>query len=364
MRFLSMLALVIALAGGAFAADPPPAPLDLRLVATEGGTPTPQLEGGELRLEAASLLSRDDIRGAEADGAAVQVELTPAGATRFAEATKASVGRKMAIVVDGKIVAAPVVREAITGGRVMITFPDAAAAADLAKRLQPPPRDCLSVEPNYKLGKVRLGMTKDELAKLGEVKEAGAGWESVAGYRVKMGLGEVSAVEHDLKAGLCLKVLGREVEGDVGPHVLAAALGGCGVEQVNEGGNVITCPSGARVLWGGDAGKAPVALRVEREGHPRTVCEGYAVPGQYAATRNGRIDPTAEKPAALPVGGPVTVCVGDREISSSTRVDEVDRPGCTKQANRGATLVTCEGVRYIFAGPTLVLSQVEVLKAE
>ena len=128
----------------------------------------PQLEGGELLLEAASLLSRDDIRGAKADGTAVQVELTPAGTTRFAEATTANVGRKMAIVVDGKVVAAPVVREAITGGRVTITLMDAAAAADLAKRLQPA-RDCLSVEPNYKLGKVRLGMTKDELAKLGEV---------------------------------------------------------------------------------------------------------------------------------------------------------------------------------------------------
>lgn len=363
MRFLSMLALVFALSGGAVAADPPPAPLSVRLVAAEGGEPTPQADGGELALEAASLLGPGDIRSARADGMAVQVELTPAAATRFGEATKANVGRKMAIVVDGKVAMAPVVREAITGGRLMITLQDAGAAAALAARLQPP-RDCLSVEPNYKLGKVRLGMTKDELAKLGEVKDAGAGWETVAGYRVKMGLGEVSAVEHALKAGMCLKVLGRDVEGDVAPHVVAAAIGGCGIEQNNEGGNVISCPSGARVLWGGDAGKAPVTLRIEREGHPRTVCEGYAVPGRYAATRNGRIDPTAEKPAALPVGGPVTVCVGDREISSGTRVDEVDRPGCTKQANRGATLITCEGVRYVFAGPKLVLSQVEVLKAE
>lgn len=363
MRRLTLLTLVFALAGGALAADPPPPPLSVRLVATEGGQPTPQVEGDDLALEAASLLGPGDIKSVSADGGAVRVDLTPAAAARFGEATKANIGRKMAIVVDGKILMAPVVREAITGGRLMITVQDAGAAAGLAARLQPP-RDCLSVEPNYTLGKVRLGMTKDELARLGEVKDAGAGWETVAGYRVKMGLGEVSAVEHPLKAGMCLKVLGREVEGDVGPHVLAAALGGCGVEQNNEGGNVISCPAGARVLWGGDAGKGPVTLRVEREGHPRTVCEGYAVPGRYAATRNGRIEPTAEKPAALPLGGPVTVCVGDREISSSTRVDEVDRPGCTKQANRGATLVTCEGVRYIFAGPTLVLSQVEVLKAE
>ena len=122
MRFLSMLALVFALAGGAFAADPPPAPLDLRLVATEGGQPTPQLEGGELLLEAASLLSRDDIRGAKADGTAVQVELTPAGTTRFAEATTANVGRKMAIMLDDRVSSDPIFNSRIPGGRVRITM--------------------------------------------------------------------------------------------------------------------------------------------------------------------------------------------------------------------------------------------------
>lgn len=51
----------------------------------------------------------------------VVFELTSAGATLFAEATAANVGRRMAIIVDGIAVSAPTVQEPITGGTGVIT---------------------------------------------------------------------------------------------------------------------------------------------------------------------------------------------------------------------------------------------------
>jgi preprotein translocase subunit SecD len=52
----------------------------------------------------------------------VQLELTRASATRFGEATAALVGHKLAIVLDGKVVSAPVVNAAIRGGRIVIAM--------------------------------------------------------------------------------------------------------------------------------------------------------------------------------------------------------------------------------------------------
>ncbi len=52
----------------------------------------------------------------------VAVTLSDEGARRFAEATGANVGHRMAILVNGKVMSAPVVRDAITGGHVSITM--------------------------------------------------------------------------------------------------------------------------------------------------------------------------------------------------------------------------------------------------
>ena len=51
----------------------------------------------------------------------VNFEFDSAGARRFAEITKANVGRPFAIVLDGKVISAPVIREPITGGRGQIS---------------------------------------------------------------------------------------------------------------------------------------------------------------------------------------------------------------------------------------------------
>jgi preprotein translocase subunit SecD len=42
---------------------------------------------------------------------------------RFFEVTSQGIGRKMAIVMDGKVLAAPVIREAISAGEAMVNLP-------------------------------------------------------------------------------------------------------------------------------------------------------------------------------------------------------------------------------------------------
>jgi SecD/SecF fusion protein len=51
---------------------------------------------------------------------AVELLLTQEGAARFAEFTKANLKRRVGIVVDGKLVSAPVINAPITGGRALV----------------------------------------------------------------------------------------------------------------------------------------------------------------------------------------------------------------------------------------------------
>ena len=72
------------------------------------------------------VLTARDVAAAErvagADGSpAVLVRLNGPAAARFAVATGAAIGQPMAILLDGEIVSAPVVRERIAGGQLMIT---------------------------------------------------------------------------------------------------------------------------------------------------------------------------------------------------------------------------------------------------
>ncbi len=56
------------------------------------------------------------------DGAAVvSFKFDSAGARRFGEATKENVGKRFAIVLDNKVISAPVIREAILGGQGIIS---------------------------------------------------------------------------------------------------------------------------------------------------------------------------------------------------------------------------------------------------
>lgn len=67
------------------------------------------------------------------EGPYVELVLTDSGATDFEQLTAENVGRNMAIVLDGKVFSAPVIRERIGGGRASITGSfDIKEARDLA----------------------------------------------------------------------------------------------------------------------------------------------------------------------------------------------------------------------------------------
>ena len=53
----------------------------------------------------------------------MQISFTDTGSKRFFEVTSQGIGRKMAIVMDGKVLAAPVIREAISAGEAMVNLP-------------------------------------------------------------------------------------------------------------------------------------------------------------------------------------------------------------------------------------------------
>jgi preprotein translocase subunit SecD len=59
-----------------------------------------------------------DLRTTEPE---VAFRMSPASARAFAELTKRNVGRKAAIVIDGRTMSAPIIREPILGGSGQIT---------------------------------------------------------------------------------------------------------------------------------------------------------------------------------------------------------------------------------------------------
>jgi preprotein translocase subunit SecD len=73
----------------------------------------------------AALTNRDIVRAraaTDSGGApAVEIELTEQGREKFAKLTGDHQGKPLAILVAGKVICAPVVREKISGGKVLIT---------------------------------------------------------------------------------------------------------------------------------------------------------------------------------------------------------------------------------------------------
>src|SRR5207249_32974 len=75
--------------------------------------------------------------GSATEGMAVEFVLDARGAKQFGQITSASVGRNLAIILDGVVESAPVIREPITGGRGQITGRfDFTEAQDLANVLR------------------------------------------------------------------------------------------------------------------------------------------------------------------------------------------------------------------------------------
>lgn len=111
--------------------------LELRLVADApgAGTPHPVVDGTTLRLEDVPIVTTSHVSGVKVLGADVNVILNEAGAAALLEATRNNVGRRIAIVVDGTVQVAPVVRAPIGGGRLGFTASSPAEAEGVAARL-------------------------------------------------------------------------------------------------------------------------------------------------------------------------------------------------------------------------------------
>ena len=104
-----------------------PSRLQFRLVANEGDSAAAEElpHGGEkLRVLKDVVLDERGINSAErqADGQnySVSVKMTPDGAGRLREATSKNIGRRLAVVFDGKVLTAPTIRSTI-GEAAVIT---------------------------------------------------------------------------------------------------------------------------------------------------------------------------------------------------------------------------------------------------
>lgn len=85
-------------------------------------------EGGALLLQKEAALSGDSIKNAqvrfsseEFNAPVVGIEFNALGAEKFAKLTAENVGKRLAIVLDGKVQSAPVIREAIPSGEAVIS---------------------------------------------------------------------------------------------------------------------------------------------------------------------------------------------------------------------------------------------------
>ncbi|MBM3582912.1 MAG: protein translocase subunit SecD [Alphaproteobacteria bacterium] len=102
----------------------------------------------------------------------VSFQFDSAGARRFGDATTKNTGQRMAIVLDGRVISAPVIREPITGGRGIISGSfTVQSATDLALLLRagalPAPLTIVeerSVGPGLGADSIRAGITASIIA--------------------------------------------------------------------------------------------------------------------------------------------------------------------------------------------------------
>jgi preprotein translocase subunit SecD len=113
--------------------------IELRLVAQSGGVAFKTSDRETVQLEPPLVALPADAFDAKAVGSAVEVVLSPSVAKAFEAATGKNVGRRLAIVVDGIVQGTPIIRDAITGGRVSVTVQAPEKAQALARRLNGAP---------------------------------------------------------------------------------------------------------------------------------------------------------------------------------------------------------------------------------
>jgi hypothetical protein len=94
-----------------------------------------------IELDATALSHAHTSTDPETTRPTVMLDFTPAGARQLGDLTARIAGHKLAVLVDGRVVSAPVITDAITGGHAAVTFDatatDATANA-LAQALESP----------------------------------------------------------------------------------------------------------------------------------------------------------------------------------------------------------------------------------
>jgi preprotein translocase subunit SecD len=109
---------------------------DRMMVKMAGQTDEVYIDQAALMNESASSSAKatPDARGSWK----IEVQLTDAGARRFSEITGKNIGGRLAFVVDGIVVSAPVIHQQITGpGLVIAASLTEERAIDLAAKLSP-----------------------------------------------------------------------------------------------------------------------------------------------------------------------------------------------------------------------------------
>lgn len=127
-----LLAALAACGVGTYRSGRVSAALELRLVAPEG-QPGERVRRwfrhGALTLEAEPFVQTEHVREVQLESLPDErrqlvLYLDEVGAQRLAEVTQAHPGRRLAVVVDGRVLAAPVIRGPITEGAAVLAVPD------------------------------------------------------------------------------------------------------------------------------------------------------------------------------------------------------------------------------------------------
>ena len=146
MKLRLFAATLLLASNAAFAAAP--SPFELHDVADTASDHTKEYtlalrkghDAEKVLLDTAVLLDRTALKAASVGhsegGPTVMITLTEAGGKRFGAITSSHVGKRIAIVLDGHLSSAPVVRDPILGGSLEISgnFTEA-EAADLVRKL-------------------------------------------------------------------------------------------------------------------------------------------------------------------------------------------------------------------------------------
>jgi preprotein translocase subunit SecD len=112
--------------------------ISLNLLAAAASHHSTPLQISPVTISAPVVTERDlisaHVAGAD-DESVVRLEFSPTAAKRLQEYTAAHLGEKLAFVVDHEIVKTPVIRAAITGDSLEVSYFDHAQAVELAKKL-------------------------------------------------------------------------------------------------------------------------------------------------------------------------------------------------------------------------------------